>query len=89
MARIVREAESSVIAEADARSVVPRRRIARVLRTGRTSAPPAENRSGGQNYCAYSALLDDPMLKDLRKETAFNEVLTKGSNCQALVKQGQ
>jgi hypothetical protein len=29
-----------------------------------------------QNYCAYSALLDDPLLKNLRKETAFNEVLT-------------
>ena len=26
-----------------------------------------------QNYCAYSALLDDPLLKNLRKETAFNE----------------
>ena len=25
-----------------------------------------------QNYCAYSALLDDPLLKDLRKDTAFN-----------------
>jgi eukaryotic-like serine/threonine-protein kinase len=35
-----------------------------------------------QNYCAYSALLDDPLLKNLRKETAFNEVLTAGSECQ-------
>jgi hypothetical protein len=25
-----------------------------------------------QNYCSYSALLEDPLLKDLRKDTAFN-----------------
>jgi len=42
-----------------------------------------------QNYCAYSALLDDPLLKDLRKETAFNEVLTSASNCQAVLKEGR
>ena len=40
-----------------------------------------------QNYCAYAALLDDPLLKDLRKETAFNEVLTAASNCQAVLKE--
>ncbi len=42
-----------------------------------------------QNYCAYTALLDDPLLKDLRKETAFNEVLTAASNCQAVLKEGR
>jgi tetratricopeptide (TPR) repeat protein len=42
-----------------------------------------------QNYCAYTALLDDPLLKGLRKETAFNEVLTAASNCQALLKEGR
>ncbi|MFZ0758923.1 MAG: protein kinase [Candidatus Sulfotelmatobacter sp.] len=40
-----------------------------------------------QNYCAYSALLDDPLLKDLRKDTAFDEVLTAGSQCQATLKE--
>jgi TolB-like protein len=40
-----------------------------------------------QNYCAYSALLDDPLLKNLRKETAFNEVLTAAGNCQSLLKE--
>jgi hypothetical protein len=40
-----------------------------------------------QNYCAYSALLDDPLLKNLRKETAFDEVLTAGSNCQKSLKE--
>jgi TolB-like protein/predicted Ser/Thr protein kinase len=39
-----------------------------------------------QNYCAYSALLDDPLLKDLRKDTTFAEVLTASSNCQAVLR---
>ncbi len=42
-----------------------------------------------QNYCAYSALLEDPLLKDLRKDTAFNEVLTAGSKCQETLKEGR
>jgi TolB-like protein/Tfp pilus assembly protein PilF len=42
-----------------------------------------------QNYCAYSALLGDPLLKDLRKETAFNEVLTAASQCQETLKEGR
>ncbi len=41
-----------------------------------------------QNYCAYSALLEDPLLKNLRKETAFNDVLTAGSKCQDTLKEG-
>jgi serine/threonine protein kinase len=40
-----------------------------------------------QNYCAYSALLDDPLLKDLRKDTAFNQVLTAASECQSALKE--
>ena len=40
-----------------------------------------------QNYCAYGALLHDPLLKNLRKETVFNEVLTRASDCQALLKE--
>ena len=39
-----------------------------------------------QNYCAFSALLNDPLLKDLRKQAAFDEVLTAASNCQAALK---
>ena len=42
-----------------------------------------------QNYCAYTTLLDDPLLRDLRKETAFNEVLTAASNCQTVFKEGR
>jgi len=42
-----------------------------------------------QNYCAHDAMLDDPLLKDLRKETAFDDVLTAASKCQALLKEGR
>ncbi|MGB0013249.1 MAG: protein kinase [Candidatus Sulfotelmatobacter sp.] len=42
-----------------------------------------------QNYCAYSALLEDPLLKSLRKETAFDEVLTAASTCQEALKEGR
>jgi len=43
-----------------------------------------------QNYCADSALLNDPLLKDLRKDTpAFDELLTASSNCQAGLKEGR
>ena len=42
-----------------------------------------------QNYCAYSPLLEDPLVKDLRKETAFNEVLTAASACQDALKEGR
>jgi hypothetical protein len=34
-------------------------------------------------------LLDDPMLKELRKDTAFDVVLTAGANCQAVLKEGR
>jgi hypothetical protein len=42
-------------------------------------------------YCGQKepALLDDPLLKDLRKETAFSEVLTAASACQATLKEGR
>jgi serine/threonine protein kinase len=42
-----------------------------------------------QNYCSYSALLGDPLLKNLRKETAFNAVLTAASECQETLKEGR
>jgi len=39
-----------------------------------------------QNYC--TALLDDPLLKGLRKDTAFKEVLTAAKRCQEWLKAG-
>jgi eukaryotic-like serine/threonine-protein kinase len=40
-----------------------------------------------QNYCSYSALLEDPLLKDMRKEQAFDQVLTAASECQDALKE--
>jgi len=39
-----------------------------------------------QNYCAYSALLSDPLLTRLRTETEFDKVLTAASACQEAVR---
>jgi serine/threonine protein kinase/Tfp pilus assembly protein PilF len=39
-----------------------------------------------ENYCAYSNLLSDPLLKKLRSEPDFNKVLTAASDCQSAVK---
>jgi tetratricopeptide (TPR) repeat protein len=40
----------------------------------------------GQNYCAYTALRTDPLLKRLRSDPDFNEVLTAASSCQSSVR---
>jgi hypothetical protein len=88
LARIVRDTETSVMMEPDAESW---------YRVGELMAACGQNQPAlrllkaavQQNYCAYSALLDDPLLKDLRKDTAFNEVLTAASNCQAVLKEGR
>ena len=40
----------------------------------------------GQNYCAYSNLLSDPLLAKLRTETAFDKVLTAAGACQEAVR---
>ena len=88
LAKIVREAESSVMMEPDAEAW---------YHVGALMAYCGQNEPAlrllrsavQQNYCAYAALLDDPLLKNLRKDTAFNEVLTSGSNCQATLKQGR
>src|ERR1700733_5638685 len=88
MAKIDRESESSVMMEPDpeAWSHVG----ALMAYCGQTEpALRLLKAAVQQNYCAYSALLDDPLLKDLRKETAFNEVLTASSNCQAVLKEGR
>ena len=35
-----------------------------------------------QNYCAYSALLSDPLLKTLHSSAEFDKVLTAAHQCQ-------
>jgi predicted Zn-dependent protease len=36
----------------------------------------------GQNYCAHSNLLSDPLLEKLRADPAFNKLLTAAGSCQ-------
>ncbi|MGO9647199.1 MAG: protein kinase domain-containing protein [Terriglobales bacterium] len=41
------------------------------------------------NYCAYSNLLDDPLLAKLRSDPKFDEILTAAHQCQQAVKGAQ
>ena len=87
-AKIVRETESSVMMEPDAEAWY---HVGALMAACGQTEPAMRLLKAAvqQNYCAYSALLDDPLLKELRKETAFNEVLTAASNCQAVFKEGR
>ena len=88
LSRIVREAESSVMIEPDAEAWY---HVGALMAYCGQSEPALRLLKAAvqQNYCAYSALLDDPLLKNLRKETAFNRILTAASNRQTLLKQGR
>jgi len=87
-AKIMRETESSVMMEPDAEAWY---HIGALMAACGQNEPALRLLKAAvqQNYCAYTALLDDPLLKDLRKDTAFNEVLTASSNCQAVLKEGR
>jgi TolB-like protein len=86
--RIVREAESSVMTEPDPEAWYHVGAL--MAYCGQKDAALRLLKAAvQQNYCAYSALLDDPLLKNLRKETAFNEVLTAASTCQETLKEGR
>jgi serine/threonine protein kinase len=85
--RIVREAESSAMIEQDPEAWY---HVGALMAYCGQKEPALRLLKAAvqQNYCAYSALLEDPLLKDLRKETAFNQVLTAGSACQEALKEG-
>jgi TolB-like protein len=84
--KIVRESESSVMIEPDPEAWY---HVGALMAYCGQKEPALRLLKAAvqQNYCAYSALLDDPLLKNLRKETAFDEVLTAGSNCQKSLKE--
>jgi TolB-like protein/Tfp pilus assembly protein PilF len=88
LAKIVREAESSVMMEPDAEAWY---HVGALMAACGQNEPALRLLKAAvqQNYCAHTALLDDPLLKDLRKETAFSEVLTASSNCEAVLKEGR
>ena len=86
--KIVRDSEASVMTEPDPESWY--RVGALMAYCGQKDAALRLLKAAvQQNYCAYSALLEDPLLKDLRKDTAFNQVLTAGSQCQQTLKEGR
>ena len=87
LAKIVHESEASVMMEPDAEAWY---HLGELMAYCGQKEPALRLLKAAvqQNYCAYSALLDDPLLKDLRKETAFNELLAAARNCQAVLKQG-
>ncbi|HXC44264.1 MAG TPA: protein kinase [Candidatus Dormibacteraeota bacterium] len=86
--QIVREAESSTMMEPDPEAWY---HVGALMAYCGQNEPALRLLKAAvqQNYCAYSALLEDPLLKGLRKETAFNEVLTAGSACQEALKEGR
>jgi hypothetical protein len=86
--KVVRESESSAMIEPDAEAWY---RVGSLMAYCGQKEPALRLLKAAVqvNYCAYSALLDDPLLKDLRKETAFSEVLTAASACQATLKEGR
>jgi len=88
MDRIVREAESSAMTQPDPEMWYDVGAL--MAYCGQKDAALRLLKAAVQaNYCAYSALLEDPLLKELRKDTAFNEVLTAGSKCQEALKEGR
>jgi len=88
MEKIVRENESSVMIEPDPEAWY---RVGSLMAyCGQKDAALRLLKAAvQQNYCAYSALLSDPMLKELRKDPAFNQVLTAASTCQETLKEGR
>ncbi len=86
--KIVRESESSVMMEPDAEAWY---HVGALMAYCGQNEPALRLLKAAvqQNYCGYSALLSDPLLKNLRKDTAFNEVLTASSNCQTVLKEGR
>jgi tetratricopeptide (TPR) repeat protein len=86
--RIVRDSESSVMLEPDPEAWY---HVGALMAYCGQKEPALRLLKAAvqQNYCAYSALLGDPLLKNLRKDTAFNEALTAGSTCQATLKDEQ
>jgi len=87
-ADIVRQNESSVMLELDPESWY---RVGALMAYCGQKDPALRLLKAAvqQNYCAYSGLLADPLLKDLRKDPAFNEVLTAAGQCQAVLKEGR
>jgi Tfp pilus assembly protein PilF len=88
MNRIVHEAESSVMRESDPELWYHVGAL--MAYCGQKDAALRLLKAAvRQNYCSYSALLEDPLLKDLRKEKRFDELLQASNICQEGLKDGR
>ena len=86
LAAVVSKTKTDVLAEPDPEAWY---RVAAIMAYCGQKAPALDllKTAVQQNYCAYSGLLTDPLLKDLRKDPAFNEVLTAANQCQRAVRE--
>ena len=82
--KIVAETEKSALAERDAEM---RFHVGTVLAyCGQQGAAFRVIQSAiQQNYCAYSALLNDPLLANLRKTSKFDELLRTAKECRSVL----
>jgi TolB-like protein len=85
LAKIVRENETSVMNEPDPEAWY---HVGTLMAVCGQKEPALRllRAAVQQNYCGYSALMNDRLLKDLRKEPAFGQILKDASNCQAMLK---
>jgi serine/threonine protein kinase len=83
--RIVRDNEASVMVEPDAEAWF---HLGELMAACGQKEPALRLLKSAiqQNYCGYSALQEDPLLKNLRNEPEFNQVLAAARNCQAVLK---
>jgi TolB-like protein len=82
--RVARQAEAAVLAEPDPEPWYYQGTI--MAFCGKNEiALHMINAAVEQNYCAYSALLADPLLEKLRSSAAFDKVLTAAHQCQQAV----
>jgi hypothetical protein len=85
---IVRDTETAVLAEADPEPWYYEGTI--MAFCGQNEAALQMLKAAvDQNYCAYSALLSDPLLAKLRHDPRFDDVLTAAGNCQKAVRGAQ
>jgi eukaryotic-like serine/threonine-protein kinase len=83
--RLAQQAESAVLAEPDPEPWYYQGAV--MAFCGRKDiALHMINAAVEQNYCAYSALLADPLLTKLRSSAEFDKVLTAAHECQQAVK---
>ena len=83
--RIVRETETSVLAEPDPEPWYEQGTI--MAFCGKPDiALHMMSAAVEQNYCSYSALLSDPLLAKMRSSKEFDAVLTAAHQCQESVR---